>query len=325
MDALAAGDAHARVELLRAAAAVRPDSAALLFQLADAFAYIGDRDAFVRTFRQAFVIAPSVRPRLDADAAKPLADRARRLRTDARALLERGVSYAPVIAALATAESLLGDTGEVERLVDYERFFRCNSIFPAGALDDVAFRAGLTRELISNATYREKQKGKAGAGRYTFDVLDAQTPACRLLAQELRRQVERYIATLPPSADHPFVTSCPARYVLRGWSVATSGDDHFEPHVHPQAWLSGVYYLAQPQMSRDAGTKRGWLHIGPPAQFGVAAGQGWAERSVEPVPGRLVLMPGYFYHGTRPTLSEEARVCVAFNVVPGELDAAHRD
>ncbi len=41
-----------------------------------------------------------------------------------------------------------------------------------------------------------------------------------------------------------------------------------------------------------------------------------------PLPGRLVLMPGYFYHGTQPTLSEEARVCVAFNVVPKELDTA---
>ncbi|MEJ1968573.1 MAG: putative 2OG-Fe(II) oxygenase [Rhizomicrobium sp.] len=206
--------------------------------------------------------------------------------------------------------------------MDYSRFFRCGTIHPAGALDDAAFRAGLTRELTSNATYRKKRKGNAGAGRFAFDALDAQTRAGNLMAQELRRQVRRYIAALPSCVGHPFVTSRPARYALRGWSVITSGDDHFDPHIHPQAWLSGIYYLARPDVSRDAGSERGWLRMGPPAQFGVSAGQGWAERSVEPSPGRLVLMPGYFYHGTRPTLSEEARVCVAFNVVPEELDTA---
>jgi hypothetical protein len=316
-------DKHVRIELLRSAVAARPGSADLLFQLADALAGIGDHDEFARIFRQAYLLAPSVRPRLDTDATKLLSDRVHKLRTDAHALLDRGVYFAPVIAALATAESLLGNAGEVARLVNYQRFLQCDHIHPAGEADDAAFRAELTRELISDATYLEKQKGKAGAGRYRFDVLDAQTPTCRLMAAELRRQVDRYIAALKSSTNHPFVTSCPACYVLRGWSVATSGDDHFDPHIHPQAWLSGAYYLAQPDVSRDAHDNRGWLHVGPPTQFGVTTGQGWEERFVEPVPGRLVLMPGYFYHGTRPTLSEEMRVCVAFDVVPEELDA-HR-
>ncbi|MEI9803388.1 MAG: putative 2OG-Fe(II) oxygenase [Pseudolabrys sp.] len=250
-----------------------------------------------------------------------MADRASRLRSEARTLLDQGIAYAPVIAALAIAESLLGNTDEVERLVDYLSFFRCVTIHPSGDVDDAAFRTILVRELSSHASYREKQKGKAGAGHYAFDVLDEQTPACRLLAQELHRQVVRYIAALPPLAGHPFVTSCPVRFALRGWSVATSGDDHFEPHIHPQAWLSGIYYLARPEVSRDVDAQRGWLHIGPPMQLGVSAEQGWSERSVEPVPGRLVLMPGYFYHGTRPTFCDETRICVAFNVVPEELDS----
>jgi hypothetical protein len=307
--------------LLRSALAARPDSAALLFQLSESLASIGDHAASARAFAQAFRLTPTVRPRLDADAAKPPADRARKLRDDAKQLLAHGVAYAPVIAALAIGESLLGHAAKAARLVDYQSFFRCEAILPAGGAGDAAFRAGLAHELTAQAVHRKQDKGRAGAGRYTYGVLDAPSPACRLLAAALRRQVERYIAALPPSSSHPFVTSRPARYALRGWSVAAAGDDHFAPHIHPQAWLSGVYYLAEPGISRDDGAMRGWLRAGPPAQFGVSTEQGWAERSIEPVPGRLVLMPGYFYHETLPTLCDEVRVCVAFNVVPEELDA----
>lgn len=311
----AQSDLRARLELLRRAVAARPSSAPLLFQLAETLAAAGEAAEFARVFRQAFLLAPSVRPRLDGDDGKPLAERASRLRDDAQALLEHDIAYAPVIAALAVAHSLLGDARETARLVDYERFFRCGTLEP----DDAAFRAALADEVRAGAVQREKGGGMAGAGRYTFDVLDAQTPACDRLARALREHVERYIAALPPQADHPFVAARPARYALRGWSVASAADEHFESHIHPQAWLSGVYYLAQPRDVR--GTQRGWLQVGPPAQFGVTAQQGWVERAIEPVPGRLVLMPGYFYHATRPTQSDETRLCVAFNVVPDELDA----
>jgi hypothetical protein len=46
---------------------------------------------------------------------------------------------------------------------------------------------------------------------------------------------------------------------------------------------------------------------------------GWGERWVEPKPGTLVLMPGYFFHGTSPMRVDENRVCVAFDVVPAGL------
>jgi uncharacterized protein (TIGR02466 family) len=312
MDAQA--DISARLELLRRAVALRPASAPLLFQLAETLAAHGEPEEFARVFRQAFLIAPSVRPRLDSEGVEPLAERALRLRRDAQALLAHGISYAPVIAALAVAQSLLGHAHEAAQLLDYESFFRCETLLP----DDAAFRDALAAELRVGAVPRGKRGGMAGAGRYTFDVLNAETPACNRLAGALREHVERYIAALPQHADHPFVTSRPARYALRGWSVASSADDHFESHIHPQAWLSGVYYVAQPEDAR--GTQRGSLHVGPPAQFGVTVQQGWAERAIEPVPGRLVLMPGYFYHATRPTLSDETRLCVAFNVVPEELD-----
>jgi hypothetical protein len=89
--------------------------------------------------------------------------------------------------------------------------------------------------------------------------------------------------------------------------------------MHPSAWLSGVYYVVCPNVARAPGSRRGWLLIEPPAQHGVSAGMGWRARTVAPEPGTLVLMPSYFFHGTRPMKVDEERICIAFDVLPAEL------
>ena len=41
-----------------------------------------------------------------------------------------------------------------------------------------------------------------------------------------------------------------------------------------------------------------------------------AQHAVRPEPGMLVLFPSYFWHGTVPFRSEQARMTVAFDAVP---------
>lgn len=307
-----------RIDMLHEAIAARPDSADLIFQLAETFAEIGDDDGFAACFLRAFQLAPQIRPRLDLDATTELPVRAAKLARQARALLERGITPAPVISALAIAAALLGDRGEVARLVDYARFVRCLDLDPQATPTDGRRHADLIGELASNLKRVEKGAGKAGDGEYRFNVFAAGSPACAALGREIRRQVKRYIAALPSPIDHPFIASRPNAFSLEAWAVFSRGNDFFAPHIHPQAWLSGVYYVQQPRVA----AKRGWLRLCAPAHFGVTAADGWGERQVEPVPGRLVLMPGYFYHATSPTLSDQARICVAFNVVPSDLSNA---
>jgi hypothetical protein len=97
---------------------------------------------------------------------------------------------------------------------------------------------------------------------------------------------------------------------------------HHVAHIHPKAWLSGVYYVVRPEISRERGD-RGWLRIGAPQGLD-ATQSGWQQRMVEPEPGHLVLMPGYFYHGTEPLRVDQARICIAFDVMPLELSESVR-
>lgn len=103
----------------------------------------------------------------------------------------------------------------------------------------------------------------------------------------------------------------------------SNGASYHKSHIHPYAWASGVYYVVEPPISRKPGSRHGWLQVGPPEDL--AGQQGWSERLIAPTPGRLVLMPGYFYHCTRPMGVDEERICVAFDVVPWELASAGSD
>jgi hypothetical protein len=67
-------------------------------------------------------------------------------------------------------------------------------------------------------------------------------------------------------------------------------------------------------MSHDR-TDQGILSFGQP---GIATHPALpAEFSVRPKAGMLVLFPSYFWHGTLPFSSPQARLTVAFDAVPG--------
>ncbi len=106
--------------------------------------------------------------------------------------------------------------------------------------------------------------------------------------------------------------------------MVSGAEGYHGSHIHPRAWMSGVYYVARLEISRAPGTRCGWLRVGPPDYLGLAEDSGWRERLVEPEPGNLVLMPGYFCHGTQPMGVDQDRICIAFDMVPGELAESDR-
>ena len=90
---------------------------------------------------------------------------------------------------------------------------------------------------------------------------------------------------------------------------------HQLPHIHPGAWLSGVYYVKIPEVIRgDDEDRVGWIEFGEPPADMVAPTEHplWLE---QPVEGRMFLFPSYFYHRTVPFSSDEKRISIAFDVL----------
>lgn len=283
---------------------------ALSEQLADQAAY----DDYARFVRCTFAFKPFRAPLFPLDGSPVTTEKLTSIRDRAQALIDRRVVFPTVVAALAFAEAKLGNKAAAEWLVDYDRFFLVrDSVVPADFVGD------FFSELAEEVRTKLKFLGAAKPGKQAIhkawrhdNVLDLDLPACRALKRELRRRIDRFIADLPADDSHPLIKSRPADYTINSWAVVSSGEGHLRPHIHPRAWMSGVFYIVRPQVSIDSSDHRGWFKSSPPD--GLSPSSGWDERFVAPEPGRLLLMPGYFYHSTEPSGADQERMCIAFDV-----------
>jgi hypothetical protein len=309
--------AKARNALLRQAERMQLQSAAMLCARSEMLADAGEAREAAHVFRQAYLQEPDTCTNA---LARVGIDDAGKLRTYSRSLIDNGVAYSSVIAALAIAEARLGNTAAVQRLVDYDRLFRNTMMAPPHGYDQTSFSRALANEIKSDLKFFDVPPDRAIRRAWRHDMNGSALPASRAWVQAIRREVDRYIAALPQISDHPFPVSRPTDYVLGAWAVVSNGASHHVSHFHSRAWLSGVFYVVRPPVSCDAASRRGWLEIGPPEErYGVSTAHGWASRAIEPEPGRLVLMPAYFFHGTHPMGVDEERICIAFDVMPVEL------
>jgi uncharacterized protein (TIGR02466 family) len=93
------------------------------------------------------------------------------------------------------------------------------------------------------------------------------------------------------------------------------GGGHQAPHIHPEAWLSGVYYPLVPEAIRSDEGGQGWLAFDEPDRHFPRSDEAPTLR-VRPTEGLLVLFPSYLFHRTIPFSGEGARISIAFDVIP---------
>jgi tetratricopeptide (TPR) repeat protein len=141
-----------------------------------------------------------------------------------------------------------------------------------------------------------------GAGHVLVDKLEAQ----------IRKAIAGYVGALREDRGHPFLSRRSRQFRYAGsWSSHLTDCGFHTNHVHPAGWISSCYYVAIPDSAADAQARQGWLKLGEP---GFAAGIA-PRRTVQPVPGRLVLFPSYMWHGTIP-FRGVSRLTLAFDAVP---------
>lgn len=166
------------------------------------------------------------------------------MRDRALSLIRHGVPFSPVIAALAIAEARRGNETGVRALIDYSRFFNCCTVeTPQGSWES-GFNSVLAAEIRSDLKfYDEPEQRSIRKGWRNNGVVRSPLPASRALSRILRYHVDQYIAGLQGDSDHPFLAARLSEYVFQGWAVVSDGASQHRSHIHPRAWLSGVYYV----------------------------------------------------------------------------------
>ena len=209
---------------------------------------------------------------------------------------------------LGEAADLTGlDTLVSKRLIDAPGGFATLSDFN-GALEEMILgHSSLARNHTNRATRHGIQTGTL--------ILDP-APVMRTLLRVIDTQVREKLRELRNSdlAEHPWIKHAPPRWQINAWAVVLSDQGYQLSHVHPEAWLSGVYYVKVPEdgVGPEHG-EDGWIEFGRPSDqlyFSVDP----PVMALEPQPGMMVLFPSATFHRTIPFTSEGQRISIAFDV-----------
>ena len=346
------------VDVLTPMTASHERSAELWGQLGGALARLSRADETVDAFERSITLAPNSVACLVGyaqtlieferfDEAEPLLLRAARVAPQlapAHVLLaqirSRQGDYADALAicddylqrqpiersALATRSLLLSALGrheEAVHLADLERLVSKIELgAPAGYDDLASFNSALAEHVATHPSLvKSPQSHATQEGLHSGPLRVEPRGPIADLETVIYLAAQTYMKSLDIDADHPFRAQPRELGTLYCWGVVMRSQGHQTPHIHPAAWLSGIYYPQVPDVVETSPDSEGWLEFGcAPAEFGFT--EPVPTRLVKPREGLLILFPSYFYHRTIPFAADQQRVSIAFDLFAKSNTAA---
>ncbi len=237
-------------------------------------------------------------------------------------VLERALTIAPhdqlILAFLTLAYRELGDS-RLDALADVSKLVRVYDLPPPAGFNDVnAFNNALAEDLVGLHTRNVEPLDQTlrGGTQTPGHLFDRHSKAIDGVRERILEAVGDYVRALPDDPSHPVSGRKQEEYDFAGaWSCRLRSSGFHTNHVHPQGWISSAYYVSLPGAVEDG--QQGWLKFG---ESNVGLGErDRIERVVKPTVGKLVLFPSYFWHGTVPFESDDMRLTIAFDVIPGRV------
>ena len=91
-----------------------------------------------------------------------------------------------------------------------------------------------------------------------------------------------------------------------------------QPHIHPNALFSGVYYIKSQLKSgrlKIYDPRPGVQFIMPIRKPGNPGKDLWREANIDPVEGRIIMFPAWLWHAVEENQSDDIRISVSFNFI----------
>ncbi|MEM7222700.1 MAG: tetratricopeptide repeat protein [Pseudomonadota bacterium] len=215
------------------------------------------------------------------------------------------------LAVKTVALNELGETQKLARLTSQDLFVQERRWNDVGALNQE-----LARHILAHPSlFHEPRETATRLGRHSGELLiEPKGPVTKLEAM-ICQAVEDYQAALK---SNPFLTPpapTPERWSLNVWAVVLEAAGYQQAHIHPSAWLSGVYYAALPALDEEQAHEAGWLEFGRPlAHHRTTVAP--PTTAIRPEEGLMVLFPSYLFHRTIPFSGSGTRISIAFDVIP---------
>ena len=314
------------VEALSRALALAPGQAGLHSNLGSALKSAGRMDDAIAAHRESIRVDPAFAAGYT-NLATALLEAGRQ--TEAIGVLERALEVRPgdrkALALRAIAAGATGDSATRDRLLDFDGLMADRQwSAPRGYPHLEAFNQALAEHVLNHPSLAWEPATKSTRrGSQTRELKGPVSGPVADLERMIREAVGAYLENIPEGSDHPYLTTAPKDWTLTLWATVLDEGGHQAPHIHPTGWLSGVYYVRVPPKAPGSDPRAGWIEFGRPPAVMEPLG-GFPERLIEPVEGRMLLFPSYFYHRTLPFTGAGQRISVAFDLMPVERAASTR-
>ncbi len=220
------------------------------------------------------------------------------------------------IAYQATAARALGEARSAT-LNDYGRFVKLYDLSaPAGWAGIEPFNQALASALrpkltLNHAPFeQDPRSGRCSADNLTF----CRAPIIQAALKWCAELLPVYLADIGPDPDHPLTArSSGAAYLSSARAVELRQGGSQRNHVHRRGWISAIYYVSVPETDPEQDARDGWLRLGQPPHSDPNA---TPECLVQPLAGRLVLFPSYFWHGTQTVTATDSLLALSFDAIP---------
>ncbi len=221
-----------------------------------------------------------------------------------------------------------GREAEAERLFDWRALLywrRLPGVEGYGSTS--AFNAALARAIEARLDPAEAERLpgtplRCGA-ELTPELFGAAAPplgpALEAFAAMASHHMRGYLAERRGLPGHPYFADPPAQVELRAQGVRLPASAFVEPHVHPEAYLSGLYFLqVPPEVAERRDSIAGCLRFSDaprPAE--------WTSfETIRPKAGLLVLFPAYLWHAAIPFNATGDCLALAFDFFAAAPDGA---
>ena len=236
------------------------------------------------------------------------------------AWLERRPEDATGLAAKAILLNHLGREEESRSLADIGRLAIRFRIDPAPDYPDLErFNEALARHVTGHPSLAWAPPHNATReGQHSGELVTEPSGPAVVLKARILDCIERYVASVAETEPEHLVVRCrPPETRMRMWGVVMHAGGHQIPHIHPAAWLSGVYYPEVPGfVSEDDPEHRGWIEFGRAPEEEFPDLKPMPVEAIRPEEGLLIIFPAWFYHRTIPYPADVRRISVAFDLVP---------
>jgi Tfp pilus assembly protein PilF len=228
-----------------------------------------------------------------------------------------------------------GRAAEAERLFDYRSLLywrRLPGVEGYGSTE--AFDAALSSVIARRL--RKEEDGDPGAGdpgarpgqppayaplrcgaEITPELFGGRRgPVLEAFAALVARHMQAYLAERRGLAGTPYFAKPPKQVELRGHGLRLPASAFIEAHAHPEAYLSGVYYVeVPPEVAERRDSIAGCLRFSDAPR----PSEWTSFETIRPKPGLLVLFPSYLWHAAVPFNAEGDRISIAFDLFPDDL------